>query len=99
MMVRKQIYIGKRHEARLKRIAARRGQSEAEVIREALDRQLAGWAEPIPGDAEAGWALLSAAWRSRRRAKPGRAYRFRREDAYADRLVRFGADVKDARSG
>lgn len=39
-MVRKQIYIGTDQEARLKRVAARRKTTEAEIVREALDRIL-----------------------------------------------------------
>ncbi len=39
-MIRKQIYIGPAHEARLKRLARLRKTSEATLIREAIDRQL-----------------------------------------------------------
>ena len=38
-MVRKQIYITKRQDALLKRLAKQRGVSEAEVIRQALERE------------------------------------------------------------
>ncbi|MCL6642896.1 MAG: hypothetical protein K6T71_06195 [Candidatus Bipolaricaulota bacterium] len=39
-MIRKQIYIERRHEDQLKRLAQRLGCSEAELIRQALDRSL-----------------------------------------------------------
>lgn len=37
-MVRKQVYLERRHDRKLKVIAAQRGCTEADVIREALDR-------------------------------------------------------------
>ena len=39
-MVRKQIYIQKSQEERLKKVAEARGVSEAEIIRRALDNEL-----------------------------------------------------------
>lgn len=39
-MIRKQVYIAPEHEGRLKELAQTRGVSEAELIREALDREL-----------------------------------------------------------
>ncbi len=41
-MVRKQIYIEDRHERLLKRISKTRGVSEAELIRQAIDRETIG---------------------------------------------------------
>jgi len=46
-MIRKQIYIERRHENLLKRLAQRLGCSEAELIRQALDRSLGS--DVIPG--------------------------------------------------
>jgi len=40
-MVRKQVYIHQRQEATLKRLARQRGLSEAEIIRQAIDREAA----------------------------------------------------------
>ncbi len=37
-MVRKQVYLGREQDRKLKSLAARRGCTEAEIIREALDR-------------------------------------------------------------
>ena len=39
-MVRKQIYIEPRHEALLKRLARETGATEAEIIRQAIERQV-----------------------------------------------------------
>ncbi len=41
-MVRKQIYIQERHERLLKRISKARGVSEAELIRQAIERETVG---------------------------------------------------------
>ena len=41
-MLRKQIYIEKRQQALLKRLAKKRGVSEAEIIRQAIDREAGG---------------------------------------------------------
>ena len=51
-MVRKQIYVGPEQEAELKRRARQTGASEAELIRQALDRHLA--VVPPPPDPR-GW--------------------------------------------
>lgn len=39
-MIRKQVYIEKEQDAMLKRMAKRRGVTEAEIIRQAIERQL-----------------------------------------------------------
>lgn len=41
-MVRKQIYIQRRHADWLARLAAARGTSEAEVVRQAIEHEVAG---------------------------------------------------------
>jgi len=87
-MVRKQIYIARHHDALLRRLSRLRNVSEAEVIRDAIDGQAeAGAAAPGPLDAAA-WdeALRFMRGRSRRRpdARPPR--RWRRQDAYDERL-------------
>ena len=92
MMVRKQIYLDDRQEARLKRIARARGVSEAHVIRQAIDRQVMGIAVEAHGGDPAAWEhalrfMRSLAARPRRR-RQGRGWT--REDAYAERLSRHG---------
>ncbi len=64
-MIRKQLYLGREHEEKLRRLAARWGCTEAEVVRAALDRlpddlesaidarlNAAGVLAPPPEDAE-----------------------------------------------
>ena len=53
-MLRKQIYIPKRQQAILKRLAKARGLSEAEIIRQAIEREVAvSAARPMAGDRSA----------------------------------------------
>jgi hypothetical protein len=54
MMVRKQIYLPKRQNQFIKRVARQRGISQAEVIRQALDRDEKAIPYPVREDA-AGW--------------------------------------------
>ena len=91
-MVRKQIYLKDRQEARVKRVARARGVSEAEVIRQAIDRQVMGVAVESGGGDPTAWKsalrfMQSLAARPRRRGQ-GRGWK--REDAYAERLSRHG---------
>lgn len=58
-MVRKQIYIQKRQEALLKRLSQARGLSEAEIIRQAIEREVAGSAGQPPAGHSA-WQELIA---------------------------------------
>jgi hypothetical protein len=48
-MIRKQVYIEPRHDRMLKRRASQRGVTEAEIIREALDRVEVGVVGPSHG--------------------------------------------------
>lgn len=96
-MVRKQIYISKRQELILKRLSKARGVSEAAIIREAIDREMAqAVLYPGKGDDE-GWEKLVRLMRSMdSEIKPGQQpYQWRREDAYEGRLGHYF--VKDAR--
>jgi hypothetical protein len=54
-MVRKQFYISRRQEQQLKRLAQERGVSEAELVRQAIDRQLGPVFGEVRPDADA-WA-------------------------------------------
>ncbi len=90
-MVRKQIYIPKRLNATLKRIARQRGISEAELIRHAIDRDINGGAtRPFRPDPEA-WAKAYRFMLARRALVtiPAQPYRWKREDAYEERLSRY----------
>jgi hypothetical protein len=88
-MIRKQIYIGRHHEQILKRLAREKNVSEAELVREAIDRQAES---PVSAPA----MLDPLAWSEALRFMNGlarhrgvKAKRVRREDAYGDRLGRW----------
>jgi hypothetical protein len=94
-MVRKQIYIAKRQDQLLKRLARARGVSEAELIREAIDRQAAGSGSPSTvSDPEALEKVVRFALARRRHGTTGQSRKFNREELYAERLSRFDARRK-----
>jgi hypothetical protein len=89
-MIRKQIYIQKRQQLQLRRLARARGVSEAEFIRQAIDQQvMLGMKTTGPRDSEALGALIRFALARRQLEVTGRPYRWNREDAYADRAGRY----------
>jgi hypothetical protein len=88
LMIRKQIYIEPHQESLLKRLAQRRGISEAELIREAIDRQISGGvAHALPPDPLA-WieALEFMRGLQSQGAEQGRTWK--REDLYEERVGR-----------
>jgi hypothetical protein len=90
-MIRKQIYIERRQQSLLKRLAKRRGVSEAEIIRTALDRELgAGDLGSVRPDPQA-FAQAQRHMLARRALvkTPAVPYHFRREDAYEERARRY----------
>jgi hypothetical protein len=91
-MVRKQVYIQRQQEIALKRLSKNRGLSEAELIRQAIDRQAGSATAPFIPDADA-WEEAHAfmlALRDRE-AVTGRPRDWRREDLYEDRVGRYGS--------
>jgi hypothetical protein len=88
-MLRKQIYIPRRQQAQLKRLAKARGVSEAEVIRQAIEREvLLTASQPTAGDRSALEEFLR--FGSSRRAigdTTGRAWT--RDELYDERLSRY----------
>lgn len=90
-MVRKQIYIQKSQEERLKKVAESRGVSEAEIIRRALENELRQGSAYRPAyDAEA-WKQIVAFWEeldTRGPVEP-RPRDWKREDLYGDRMKRY----------
>ncbi len=88
-MIRKQIYIQRRQQAILKRLARARRVSEAELIRQAIDNHVSAGARLTQPDPEA--------WEKARRFMlalhargpvPGQSRNWRREDLYEERLSR-----------
>ncbi len=88
-MIRKQVYIEPVQDATLKQRAIMLGVTEAEVIRRAIDRQMALLG---PGVRDLSAWEREKAFIAKRMAgtpRPG-GRRFRREDAYEERLGRYG---------
>ena len=90
-MIRKQIYLPRRHNLRLKRLAKQRGISEAEVIRQALERE-AALSVPAVHDSRKALEKIFAYVESLRKrpdfmqAKP---YTFNRDELYEERESRW----------
>lgn len=85
-MIRKQIYLQKRHQLFLKKMAHLRGVSEAEIIRQALDREesFSGQAQ-IPTDRLAWEEILRFVESRKAGAISGNPYKWNRDDAYDER--------------
>lgn len=91
-MIRKQIYIQKRQEAMLKQLARLRRVSEAELVREAIDRQLEHAAfRPVQPDPKA-WERAHKFMLAMHAQGPipNRPRQWTREELYAERLTRYG---------
>jgi hypothetical protein len=88
VMVRKQLYLTQKLERDLKREAARRGISEAALIRERLEHHCS---ESFSPDREASRKRFLKMLREIQREaskNPGTGWKFRREEAYEERLER-----------
>ena len=94
-MLRKQIYIEARQDALLKRKAEASGVSEAELIRQALDRQLEVQATlAVPPERKAWEQVRRFILDLRARApQPGEVRTWKREDLYEERLGRLPSDA------
>jgi hypothetical protein len=88
-MIRKQIYIESKHDEILKRLARELGITEAEAIRRAIDRQRFPVGSGIRD--RAAWEREKTFIAQRMAAGPVQSRRrWRREEAYADRIDRYG---------
>lgn len=87
-LIRKQIYIGEKHQEELRRLAERRGVSEAEVIRDAISRLSVSGSHPLDPEA---WARALKLMRSRVRPRNARraAGKWKRNELYDERLDRY----------
>ena len=92
-MVRKQIYINRRQEALLKRLARLRGMSEAELIRRAIDRE-AEQAQPFAAqyDHSAWEEILQLVEARKQLGITGASYRWNRDEIYSERESRWLRD-------
>jgi hypothetical protein len=91
MMVRKQIYLPPRQNVLLKRLAKERGVSEAEIIRQALERE-AQRVKPVSRTSKEALNELVAFARSlrdRHELMEGEPYQFSRSELYEERENRW----------
>jgi hypothetical protein len=89
MMVRKQVYIPRKQNQLLKRLARQRGVSEAEVIRQALARE-AEIVAPLSDSAQALAKMIAFAdERKIKFAGQGESFQWNREDLYEERQNRW----------
>ena len=89
-MVRKQIYIHRRHADWLTRLAAARGVSEAEIVRQAIEHEVTGSrAVKTQGNRQAWHEALNFALNRRQDETIGAPYQWRRDDAYELRDLRY----------
>jgi len=85
-MVRKQFYILKRQDELLKRLAEARGVSEAEIVRQAIEREVAGTTSQRAAIERSAWQEVVAFVEARQAAGiRGQPYRWNREEIYAER--------------
>jgi hypothetical protein len=90
-MVRKQIYIPKRQDALLKRLAKQRGVSEAEIIRQALEREVDTNDEATQQREKALESMVAFArsLRERPEFQQGEPYKWNRQEQYEERESRW----------
>jgi hypothetical protein len=92
-MVRKQFYIQKRQDALLKSLARARGLSEAEIIRQAIERELAGEpAQPARSDLSAMEDFTLLAVSKRAQGLKAKSFLWNREEIYEERESRWVRD-------
>ena len=89
IMIRKQIYIPSRQNTLLKKLARQRGVSEAEIIRQALDREV-----QMPGieqNGEAAFGKMEKFMEERKAlyANTGEPYKWNRAEIYDERESRW----------
>ena len=90
-MIRKQIYLERTQQYLLARLAKARGVSEAEVIRQAIEHEAtAGHVQSVVPDATALDEIVQFALSRREADDTGEPLRWNRQDAYEERLERYG---------
>ena len=95
-MVRKQIYIQKRQNLLLKRLAKARGVSEAEIIRQALEREFTGEQRKLTeNDTTAIKEFVEFALSRRSLPRTGKPYKWNRQEIYEERESRWVREKKE----
>jgi arsenate reductase-like glutaredoxin family protein len=90
-MIRKQVYLPHRQNLTLKRLAKQRGISEAEVIRQALQREAELSVSAVKSSKQALTNIIVYARSLRKRPEllQGKPSKFNREELYAERQNRW----------
>ena len=90
-MVRKQFYIHERQHILLKRLSQARGVSEAEIVRQAIEREATRVSPQSPVPDRAAWEEIVKFVEARKALGPdgGEPYQWNRQDAYEERESRF----------
>jgi len=98
-MVRKQFYIHKRQQVLLERLSRARGVSEAEIVRQAIERETAGTSRLPTLPDRAAWeeilSFLEARQASALDPEGAKPYLWTREDAYQERESRFPNNCRE----
>ncbi len=90
VMIRKQIYIPRRQEILIKRLSQSRGISEAEVIRQAIEREINRELIVVDPEKLSAWEQLMQAVEERKaETQSGEPYHWNREEIYAERENRW----------
>jgi hypothetical protein len=97
MMVRKQIYLRRQQNLLLKRLAKERGVSEAEVIRQALEREAQSSAPFVRDSNKALQEIFAIAetLSTRPELMQGEPVRWKREELYREREDRWLHSVRE----
>jgi len=93
-LIRKQIYIQKRQDILLKRLSKARGVSEAEIIRQAIEREFRGEVIEHPA-ASALEDFIQLALEKRLHPSTTGTYHWSREDIYDERVSRLIKDQEE----
>jgi hypothetical protein len=89
-MVRKQFYIHERQHILLRRLSQARGVSEAEIVRQAIEREATGVSPQAPLPDRAAWEEIVEFVEARKALGPdGEPYQWDRQDAYQERESRL----------
>ena len=89
-MVRKQFYIHERQHILLRRLSQARGVSEAEIVRQAIEREATGGSSRSPLPDRAAWEEIVHFVEARKAlGLAGEPYQWNRQDAYEERESRF----------
>jgi hypothetical protein len=82
-MVRKQFYIHKRQQMLLRRLSRARGVSEAEIVRQAIEREVTGARSESTSPDRVAWDEIMSFVEARKAlGADGEPYRWNRRDAY-----------------